>query len=197
MSVYRYDEAIVNHFRDILDDERISILPVEYAIRFTAQLQQDDVKFPLISTNRLGYSIRQSDVNFNALRRGGFQNRNSDGTNTFAEIIPIRIEYQMDIFTVDKRTGDELVRELIFHIMQNPTLQVDIPYDLNMIHNFNIFLNSDVVDNSDTIEHLDKGVKFRNTLSFYTDDAYLFASRKQLHGKATGSVDTLPRKEGK
>ena len=197
MSVYRYDEAIINHFRDILDDNRISILPVEHAIRFTAQLQKDDVKFPLISTTRLNYSIRQSDVNFNALRRGGYQNRGADGINTFAQIIPIRIEYQMDIFTVDKRTGDELVRELIFHIMQNPTLQVEMPYDLNMLHNFNIFLQPDIVDNSDTIEHLDKGVKFRNTLSFYTDDAYLFASKKQLHGNVTGSVDTLPRKEGK
>lgn len=192
MSVYRYDEAIINHFREILDDERIFILPVEYAIRFTAQLQKDDVRFPLISTTRLNYSIRQSDVNFTGLRRGGYQNRESNGINTFAQIIPIRIEYQMDVFTVDKRTGDELVRELIFHIMQNPTLQVDVPYDLEMIHNFNIFLESDVVDNSDTIEHLDKGVKFRNTLSFYTDDAYLFASKKQLHGNVAGSVDILP-----
>ena len=197
MSVYRYDEAIIKHFRDILDDNRISILPVEHAIRFTAQLQKDDVRFPLISTTRLSYSIRQSDVNFTGLRRGGYQNRNSDGTNTFAQIIPIRIEYQMDIFTVDKRTGDELVRELVFHIMQNPTLQVEVPYDLDMIHNFNIFLGADIVDNSDTIEHLDKGVRFRNTLTFYTDDAYLFASKKQLHGNVTGSVNTLPRKEGK
>lgn len=196
MSVGLYDKAIINHFREILDDERIHILPVEHAIRFTAQLQKDDVRFPLISTTRLNYSIRTTDVNFHALRQGGYQNRNSNGTNTFAQIIPIRINYQMDIFTVDKTTGDELVRELVFHIMQNPTLVVDVPYKLNMEHNFNIFLDSDIVDNSDTIEHLDKGVKFRNTLTFYTDDAYLFASREQLHGNVTGAVKTFNKREG-
>ena len=128
---------------------------------------------------------------------GGYQSRNANGTNTFAQIIPIRINYQMDIFTVDKITGDELVRELIFHIMQNPTLTVDVPYNLNMEHKFNLFLESDVVNNSDTIEHVDKGVKFRNTLTFYTDDAYLFASREQLHGNVTGRVDAkISRKEG-
>lgn len=196
MSVGLYDKAIIDHFREIFDDERIHILPVEHAIRFTAQLQKDDVKFPLISTTRLNYSIRTSDVNFHALRQGGYQNRNSNGTNMFAQIIPIRINYQMDIFTVDKTTGDELVRELVFHIMQNPTLMVDVPYKLNMEHNFNIFLDSDIVDNSDTIEHLDKGVRFRNTLTFYTDDAYLFASREQLHGNVTGTVKTFNRREG-
>ena len=197
MSVHRYDKAIVEHFREIFDDERIHILPVEQAIRFTAQLQKDDVRFPLISTTRLGYSIRLSDVNFFGLHSGGYQNRNEDGTNTFAQVIPIRINYQMDIFTVDKITGDELVRELIFHIMQNPTLTVDVPYNLNMEHKFNLFLESDIVDNSDTIEHVDKGVKFRNTLTFYTDDAYLFASREQLHGNVTGRVATkISRKEG-
>ena len=51
MSVNLYDKALVNHFRDIFDDSRIHILPVEQAIRFTAQLRQDDVKFPLISTH--------------------------------------------------------------------------------------------------------------------------------------------------
>ena len=110
MSVHRYDKAIIDHFRDILDDERIHILPVELAIRFTAQLRKDDVKFPLISTTRLGYSLRLSDVNFFGLHSGGYQNRNDNGTNTFAQVIPIRINYQMDIFTVDKITGDELVR---------------------------------------------------------------------------------------
>lgn len=197
MSVGLYDKAIIEHFRSVLDDERIHILPVEHAIRFTAQLAKDDVKFPLISTTRLSYSIRTSDINFHAMKHGGYQNRNSDGTNTFAQVIPIRINYQMDIFTVDKRTGDELVRELVFHIMQNPTLEVEVPYGLSMEHKFNLFLDSDIVDNSDTIEHLDKGVKFRNTLTFYTDDAYLFASRQELHGNVTGTVKTFNRrKEG-
>lgn len=193
MSVYFYDKALVTHFRDILDDNRIHILPVEQAIRFTAQLQRDDVKFPLISTTRLGYSIRSSDRNFAALHSGGYQRRTSEGTNMFAQIIPIRIEYQLDVFTVDQRSCDELIRELIFHISQHPTLSVEIPYCLDTEHVFNIFLDDDIVDNSDTVEHVNKGVLFRNTLTLYTDDAYLFASREQLHGKVTSDVHTMDK----
>ena len=196
MSVHRYDEAIINHFREIFDDTRIHILPVEQAIRFTGQLRQDNVKFPLISTNRLGWSIRTSDINFNALRTGGYQNRNDNGTNTFTQVIPIRINYQMDIFTVDKISGDELVRELIFHLLLHPTLEVDIPYKIGKNYNFNLFLDSEIVDNSDTVEHINKGVLFRNTLTFYTDDAYLFAGRDELHGKVTGSVNDSTTKRG-
>lgn len=196
MSVNLYDKALIDHFRDIFDDSRIHILPVEQAIRFTAQLRQDNVIFPLISTNRLGYSIKLSEVNFHGLRNGGFQNRNADNTKTFAQIIPIRINYQVDVFTVSKAQGDELLRELIFHIMLHPTLQVEIPYKLDMEHNFNIFLESDIVDNSDTVEHVNKGVLFRNTITLYTDDAYLFKSRNELQGKVEADVIVVDKKEG-
>lgn len=188
MSVNRYDQSLIEHFREIFDDARIHILPVEDAIRFTAQLRQDDVVFPLISTNRLGYSIRTSDTNFYGLREGGYQNRGADGINTFAQVIPIRINYQVDVFTVSKAQGDELMRELIFHLMLHPKLKVDIPYGLNIKHVFNIFIESDIVDNSDTVEHINKGVLFRNTMTLYTDDAYLFKSREELHGNVTADV---------
>ena len=196
MSVHRYDEAIINHFREIFNDSRIHILPVEQAIRFTGQLRQDNVKFPLISTNRLGWSIRTSDINFNALHTGGYQKRNDNGTNTFAQNVPIRINYQMDIFTVDKITGDEMVREVVFDFLLHPTLKVEVPYKIGMEHVFNIFLDSDIVDNSDTVEHINTGVLFRNTLTFYTDDAYLFAGRDELHGGVDGTVDDLNTKRG-
>ena len=34
---------------------------------------------------------------------------------------------------------------------------------------------------------------FRNTISLYTDDAYLFKSRQELHGKVT--ADVIPVKK--
>lgn len=191
VSVYRYDEAIIDKFRDIFDDNRIHILPVENAIRFTAQLQKDDVKFPLISTTRLGWSIRSSDVNFAAKMTGGLHHRENNNTNVFAQIIPIRIEYQLDIFTVDRQSGDELTRELVFYFYQHPTLTVRFPYMLNGEHHFNLYLDNDVVDNSETIEHVNKGVMFRNTLTFYTDDANLFAGDVQLQGKVISDVEDL------
>lgn len=194
MSVYRYDEAIISNFRSIFDDSRIHILPVENAIRFTAQLQKDEVKFPLISTTRLGWSIRSNDVNFSAKMTGGLHHKENNNTNIFAQVIPIRIEYQLDLFTVDRQSGDELTRELVFYFYQNPTLTVKFPYKLNGEHHFNLYLDDDVVDNSDTIEHLNKGVLFRNTLTFYTDDANLFAGDTQLQGRVTVEAEGIDNK---
>ena len=194
MSVKSYDDAIIDNFRAIFNDETISILPVENAIRFSGQLQKDDIEFPMISTTRLGYSIRNSDVNFNAKRIGSFVRRDGENNNIYAQVIPIRIEYQLDVFTVDQETCDEIIRELVFFFAQHPTLEAHFEYGLDIDHNFNMFLNDDIVDNSDTVEHINKGVLFRNTLTFYVDDAYLFRSKKQKQGEIVASVHPMKRK---
>lgn len=194
MSVKAYDDAIINKFRSIFIDNTIYILPVENAIRFSAQLNKDDVRFPMISTTRLGYSIRSQDVNFSAKMYGSFVTRDGQNNNIFAQTIPIRIEYQMDVFTVDRQSCDEIVRELIFFFAQHPTLQAHFDYGLNIDHNFNIYLNDEIVDNSDTVEHVNNGVMFRNTLTFYTDDARLYRSKKQIQGEVIASVKPMPHK---
>ena len=195
MSVKAYDDAIINEFRRVFNDNTIHILPVENAIRFSAQLTKDNVKFPMISTTRLGYSIRTENVNFAAKMIGSFVTRDGKNNNIFAQTVPIRIEYQMDVFTVDRESCDEIVRELIFFFMQHPTLTAHFEYGLDIDHTFNLYLNSEIVDNSDTVEHVNTGVMFRNTLTFYTDDALLFRSKKQRQGEIIANVVTLPKKD--
>lgn len=194
MSVKSYDDAIIGKFREVFNDDTISILPVENAIRFSAQLRKDNVTFPMISTTRLGYSIRNQDVNYNAKMIGAYKGKNDNNDNIFAQTVPIRIEYQLDIFTVDRVSCDEIVRELIFFFLQHPTLIAHFEYGLDIEHKFNLFLNDDVVDNSDTVEHINTGVLFRNTLTFYTDDAVLFRSKKQKQGDIAASLWVKPKK---
>ena len=196
MSVKSYDDAIINRFREVFNDNTISILPVENAIRFSAQLRKDNLTFPMISTTRLGYSIVRNQVNFNAKMVGSFKTRDGENNNVFAQSIPIRIEYQLDVFTVDRWSCDEIIRELIFFFEHKPTLQAHFEYGLDFDHNFNLFLNEDIVDNSDTVEHENTGVMFRNTLTFYTDDARLFRSKKQIQGNVAASVKHMKRKGG-
>lgn len=195
MSVKAYDDAIINEFRRIFNDNTIYILPVENAIRFSAQLNRDNVKFPMISTTRLGYSIRHENVSFPAKMIGSFVTRDGKNNNLFAQSVPIRIEYQMDVFTVDRQSCDEIIRELIFFFLQHPTLVAHFEYGLNIDHNFNLYLNDDIVDNSDTVEHVNSGVMFRNTLTFYADDALLFRSKKQKQGEIIANVRPLPKKD--
>lgn len=183
MSVKAYDKAIIDNFRKIFNTDMVYILPVENAIRFASQLKKDNVKFPLISTMRQGFSIRGNQVNHNAKMVGSFAKRDGKNNNIYAQALPIRIEYQIDIFTVDKETCDDIARELAFFFYQKPTLQAHFDYGLDFDHNFNMFLNDDVVDNSDTVEHINNGVMFRYTMTFYVDDAMLFRSKKQIQAE--------------
>ena len=190
MSVSCYDKAIIDDFRRVFTDNTITILPVENAIRFASQLRKDNLTFPMISTTRLGYSILQETKNFNAKRIGTFVTRDGQNNNIYAQSLPIRIEYQLDVFTVDQASCDAIIRELIFYFELHPTLQAHFEYGLNIDHNFNLFLNPDVTDNSDTVDHENKGVMFRNTLTFYTDDARLFRRKNQTQGEIKTTVKT-------
>lgn len=177
MSVCIYDKAITNIFNTITGDN-IMIQPPETAIRNTAQLNGDRMQFPLVSINRTGFSIRREEVNFNALHSGGTVRVKDNNKVDMARILPIRIEYQVDVFAVDRQILDEIVRELLFYFSLYPRHQVHIPYGINTDHTFNILLNDDVVDNSDTVNHVNNGVLFRYTFTMYCPDAYLWAGKE-------------------
>ena len=142
--LHLYDDAIVNKFRKLFKDSRITIQPPENAIRYAAQLDGDDVKFPLISINRTNWSIRSSELNFAQSRTGVLDHVNSDNTLSIMKIIPIRLDYQLDVYTIDKKSNDEIYRELLFYFLNNPTLEVDIPYTLDTSHVFNLFFNDNI-----------------------------------------------------
>ena len=48
-----------------------------------------------------------------------------------------------------------------------------------MKHKFNIYFNSGIEDNSDIANHITRGTYFRQDMTFYTDDAYLWRANWQ------------------
>lgn len=174
--MYLYDNAILDKFRELFDTDKIFIVPPERAKMIRAQLDDDTIKFPLISLDRRGWTMLDDHNSWSASVKGIPDSINNDGSANILHAIPIKIEYQLDVFTVDKVSCDEILRELIFYFKLHPTMQVHIPYGLETNHNFNVYFNPEVEDNSDTVEHINKGVLYRYTASFYTDDAYLFAN---------------------
>lgn len=186
MSVYKYDESIINNLRKIINDDRIYIVPTDNVFSLIARLSSDEIKLPLISLTRIGWSL--SDNKSHVLKFDGakaeFEYSDADKEEIESikslQSIPISINYQMDIWTKDRIDNDNLLRELIFYYSTHPTLLVDIEYDLNIKHRFNIFFDGDIIDNSDIVEHKNRGEYYRQTIGLYTDDAYLWkvSSRK-------------------
>lgn len=172
---YLYDTAITEDLRSIFNDERIFICPPDRYFSVIARLYEDDVKFPMISLFRTGTSLQASQ---HPMRfKGGLlkiDEANQEGA--YLQAIPIRINYLLEVWTKHREENDNIVRELLFYYMTHPTLKVSIPYGTNLKHNFNIFFDTNIEDNSDVSNQVGHGEYFRQTLSVYTDDAYLWKS---------------------
>lgn len=177
MSVYSYDEAIISDLRMIVQDNRIHIVPPDNLFRLLARTDSDRVEFPAISVTRRGWSL--SDSHPQMMKFDGTLLSHDEVNNRYIRLqaIPINISYQMDIWTKTRLENDSIMRELIFYYSTHPTLNVKIPYGQDTYyHKFNIFFDSDIEDNSDIANHINTGEYFRQTISFYTDDAYLWKS---------------------
>lgn len=172
ISVYWYDESIVNKLRTISGDNRIAVLPTDTLFRYVANLREDNVKFPLVALTRLGYTIRQ--VNRVPASYQGAQFGDKDGKVKEIQFIPIEINYQLDVITRSRLENDTFTDELLFYFINNPTLSVEIKKGANISHVFSMVFNPDVVDNSDIESHMSNGEYFRSTMTFQVSDAKMW-----------------------
>lgn len=191
VSVYAYDRAIVEDFRarfqqpDIKGskiNDTVQIGPADQMFSILGQLNNDQVILPFISLERLDWQLN--------LDRQGFQTFVGEEIYTRigpdnvpmevrAQVIPITINYRLSIWTKDRVTNDALCRELLFYYHLRPSLMVYVGHGINMAHKFNIYFNSGIEDNSDIANQINRGQYFRQDMTFYTDDAYLWRANWQ------------------
>lgn len=188
--VYAYDRAIVEDFRarfksspiDNQVNDTVQIGPAEQMFSIIGNINDDNIVMPFISLERLDWQLN--------LDRQGFQTFVGEEVYTRidpqnkpvevrAQVIPITINYRLSVWTTDRMTNDALVRELLFYYHLRPSLMVYVGHGLNMAHKFNIYFNSGIEDNSDIANHTTKGTYFRQDMTFYTDDAYLWRANWQ------------------
>lgn len=172
---YLYDTAIIEDLRSVFDDDRIFICPTDNVFKTLGRLNEDDVKMPIISVLRTGVSLLDSQHTMRF--QGGILKIGEDEESiSRVQTIPIQINYLLDVWTKHREENDNIVRELIFYYMTHPTLEVKVPYGTNLKHTFNIFYDKNIEDNSDIVGQSEHGEYFRQTLSVYTPDAYLWKS---------------------
>lgn len=190
MSVYLYDEAIVNKLRFWFNDPNISVADPDTVLSYRADVSPtDEVKLNIVSLTRLKWEITSKGKT--PLSRDGWKYKGSEKNIEQLRAIPIRIDYQIDFISRKRKQNDNLVREFVYKILNNPKLVVSIPYnDSSKTHNFSINIDSVVEDNSDIAQHLDKGERFRSTLTLSVEDAYLFAYTIKDTVSIDADVDT-------
>ena len=189
IGAYAYDMSLVEDLRARFKkptvggkqvNQTIQMTPTEEAFNIIGQLNEDETVLPFISLQRLNYQLN--------LDRQGYQTFIGDevyeriGPDNIpieirAQVIPITINWRLSVWTRDMVTNDALIREILFYYHLRPSLMVYVGHGLNIKHKFNIYFNSEIEDNSDIANHSNNGTLYRQDLTLYSDDAYLWRAR--------------------
>ena len=99
----------------------------------------------------------------------------SGGTYTW-NVLPIRPEYQMDIYAKTAEECEEYLRSFLFKLINNPLLKIEIPYNnLKIEHTAYIRVLSNIANTSSITERIFSGQFTRWTIQFELQDAFLFS----------------------
>lgn len=187
MAIMYYDESIASRLQGWINDPNLHIYRPE-EVSWMLQQKADEANDRPITLPFIALS-RQTDINIEnpnkrPLSYSGMTVRmyDNDGNEVHLKsayklnAIPMSLNYQLDIYTKGMAEATEYVREFIFRLVNNPTIQITIPYNgVNLTHKSNIHVNPQIEDNSDIPQRLYPGQFTRFTLRFTVDDAYLFS----------------------
>jgi len=188
MAIRYYDEALANKIQSWLKDDTIRVLKPDETARLFS-MKADDAKdapihLPIIALSRDrdievlntrkrpmsydGMSIRAYDD------KTGKEVRFESGFKLNA--IPIRLTYQLDIYTRDMVDADEYLRNFVFNFVNYPNVTITLPYNgANIHHESTVYMSSTISDNSDIPQRLFPSQFTRYTIGLMIDNAYLFS----------------------
>lgn len=175
--LYLYDDAIADDLRDSFDTTSVicpfvKVIDVASGITLAAQLQDDDIKFPLICILRdPDYQIN-TDLNNFTRRMKGVANVFDSKTNTlyYERAIPINVKYTLSVIDTSTARIDELVRELIFKYTSMYFLTIQLPYESDRKLRFGVEIDSSdsISRTSGTIEYLSEGTLYSTNIPLNT-----------------------------
>lgn len=181
MSVYLYDEALLSKVKYWTEKTSLHVYGVD-EIRDLLQVIADEnkdkpIKLPILTITRpKGYRIINS--NKKPTTYNGIRVIQGEDTASMLANIPIDIQYQFDVYTRFQKEADMYMRNLVFNIINYPTLSITIPYrNINFDHNANIRITSDVMDTSNNSIRMFNGQFTRLSVTVNIDDAYLWDLR--------------------
>lgn len=153
--LYLYDKAICEDLERSFDPDHIGnsavkVIDPEGALTLAAQIQNDEIKFPLVSVVRSEEpNIDTSRMNF-TLAHKGIATVVDNETNTlyFEKRIPINLSYNLTILATNTADKDELLRELLMKYLDMYYLRITLPYESNRFINFGVRVDQEGIETS-------------------------------------------------
>ena len=142
MGVRFYDEALYSKIQKWVKDPNMRILKPDEVTRLfqvKADLTGDKpLKLPIIALSR-DTNLELISANKKPLTFDGMMKKATVKKTLQINAIPMKVGYQLDIYTRHFEEGDEYLRNFIFNFVNYPKLKITLPYnDTNIEHNAHI-----------------------------------------------------------
>jgi hypothetical protein len=178
MAIRYYDDVLVAKLKRWNPSAEIRILKPSEVKRLFA-LNAEDTKdspltLPCIALSR--NNDLEIEVNYKTPKSyAGLKLQQNTAGTTMLNAIPVRPQYQLDIYTKTAEEGDEYLRQYLFKLINNPVIKIVLPYNGFEVEQIaNIRVLSTVSDTSEISERLFPGQFNRWTIQIEIQDAFLY-----------------------
>ena len=160
--IYLYDNVIAKDLENSLaSGSGVRVVEPEDAIGIAAQLQNDDIKFPLVVLHRNPNTpVDTNRTNFTRIHKGVATVIDKETNNIYYEkAIPIDLKYAITVLTTRVADMDEIVKELLFKYYNMYFLTLELPYESKRKIRFGITIdqNEGIERSSSVKEYLANG----------------------------------------
>ena len=200
--LYLYDDAIADDIKDSFDtgpDETspIRVVSPDAAINLAAQIQGDEIKFPLVVLTREDpFTIDSARTNFTQLHRGQLAVMDKETNYLYYErVIPIKLNYNLTVLATNTADLDEITREFLFKYINMYYLTIKLPYEAERKIRFGVTISpdSDVQNASGTFEYLEGGKLYQSIIPL-TCEGCILVSYKAVRLKHISLDHVVPVK---
>ena len=158
-SLTLYDEALKNKIQSVFDNVVISEPDLAFKRAGERKGEKGKVKFPLLALFREDETINDENFNYRRLRSGVRNQRfgNKDQAVQAIKQIPVRLDYQLDIFTEKKVVADKIMEEMLFWLYTDLSIVVTPPETKLVLINDKLFINNyRIKDDIYSVEVIDR-----------------------------------------
>lgn len=197
--IYLYDKAICEDLENSFDPDHIGnsavkVIDPEGAVNLAAQIQNDEIKFPLVSLTRADEpNIDKERMNFTWAHKGLASVFDSK-TNTlyYEKRIPINLSYNLTILATNTADKDELLRELLMKYLDMYYLRITLPYESNRFINFGIRIDQDGIETSSgSFEYLSQGKLYQCIIPLKCEGCMLVSYTPRKLTRYVGEVEVV------
>lgn len=180
--LYLYDDAIIEDLRRSFNPAQVpnpavSVVNAEQIIDIAAQIQDDKLRFPLVSVYRKSdMQIDSQRQNFTRRHRGVCTVIDHETNNLYYEkMIPVNFSYEITTLCTNTVDQDELIRELLFKYSDMYFLTIQLPYesDRRMRFGLSIDESAGIERKSGLSEYLESGQLYQSTITLNVEGGVL------------------------